>query len=56
MFFGTVWSFIMAFIAKKWKPVQLEGSLFENALSEGLIGIEECTEYDDGIIVTNKKV
>jgi len=46
----------MALIAKKWKSVQLGGSLFENALSEGLIGIEECTEYDDGIVVTNKKV
>lgn len=46
----------MALIAKNWKPVQLDGTLFKSGLDEGLIGIEECTEYDDGIVVTNKKV
>ncbi|XP_066244892.1 ATP-dependent RNA helicase DDX24 [Euwallacea similis] len=45
----------MALVANKWKPVQLEGALFSNALAEGLIGIEECTDYSSGNIVTSEK-
>lgn len=46
----------MALVASKWKPVQLDGALFGNAMCEGLIGIEECTDYDGGSIFTSKKV
>ncbi|XP_066137965.1 ATP-dependent RNA helicase DDX24 isoform X2 [Euwallacea fornicatus] len=45
----------MAFVANKWKPVQLDGALFSNGLAEGLIGIEECTDYGSEIVVTSEK-
>ncbi|CAG9762185.1 unnamed protein product [Ceutorhynchus assimilis] len=45
----------MSIVVNNWKPVKLEGAILANGLSEGLIGIEECTDYDASNIVTIKK-
>ncbi|KAL1512782.1 hypothetical protein ABEB36_002313 [Hypothenemus hampei] len=45
----------MAIVTKTWKPIQLEGSIFNNGTAEGLIGIEMCTDYDDQNINRPKK-
>ncbi|XP_018335713.1 ATP-dependent RNA helicase DDX24 [Agrilus planipennis] len=29
-----------------WKPVELDQALFSNGIPEGLVAIEECTDYD----------
>ncbi|XP_050295435.1 ATP-dependent RNA helicase DDX24 [Anthonomus grandis grandis] len=44
----------MPLVAANWKPVKLEGNL-SNIFSEGLIGIEECIDYNpDDFVVTTK--
>ncbi|ERL87493.1 ATP-dependent RNA helicase DDX24 [Dendroctonus ponderosae] len=45
----------MALAAKKWNPIQLDGALFSSALAEGLVGIEECTDYDSTSLITPGK-
>ncbi|XP_030766553.1 ATP-dependent RNA helicase DDX24 [Sitophilus oryzae] len=45
----------MAIIAKHWKPVNLDGPILANIASEGLIGIEECFDYDLNDVITAKR-
>ncbi|CAH0551697.1 unnamed protein product [Brassicogethes aeneus] len=40
---------------KNWKPVEIDGNVFSSGF-EGLIGIEECTDYDLGDLVETKNV
>lgn len=46
----------MAKVFKKasWKPVQLEGDVVNDL--HGLVGIEECTDYDIGSGASKSKV
>lgn len=39
-----------------WKPVQFEGDVLNSRDFDGLIGLEECVNYDLNSVVTNKKV
>lgn len=39
----------------KWRPVELKSAVFSDG-ADGLIGIEECTNYDLGDILRHQEV
>lgn len=43
----------MVITKNNWTPIQLDGSVFVNG-ADGLIGIEECTDYDLNQFVTKQ--